>query len=105
MLGIEAIPISALIASANVVVGHLEKEISGGALGVQATKLCIKDGRDLNSGFVLNQYDGVKGRFEVRCQTLETTSGLYYASKGFYYTSPMLEIFVELFAEVNLMYR
>lgn len=97
MLSVEVIAISALIAGPSVIGGPLEKEIEGGSLGIQATQLCIKDGRDLNSGFVLRKHDGVKGSFKVKCQTLKTTSGLYYASKGFYFTSPMLEALVGMF--------
>jgi len=97
--GIEVIAISALIATANVIAGPTEKTIEGGSLGIQATKLCIADERDINEGFILNQYDGVEGRFEVRCQTFETSSGLYYASKGYYYTTPMFKTMIEKFEE------
>lgn len=99
MLALEVIAVSALIATSNVVGGPPEKALEGGKLGIQATKLCIADGRDLNQGFLLNQYIGVKGRFEVRCQYLETTNGLYYASKGFYYSSPMLKVLIKMFEE------
>lgn len=102
MLGVEVIAVSALIASRNVVGAPLEKSIQAGSLGIQVTQLCIKDKRDLNNGVVLRKYDGVKGRLEVKCQVLEINSGLYYASKDFYYTSPMLEALVEILEEIKM---
>jgi hypothetical protein len=53
----------------------------------------------MNNGFVLVS-DYKEGYFKVNCQVLETTSGNYFASKGFYRPySPLLKTLIALFKE------
>lgn len=93
------IAIAALIATSGVTDPESPKEriLFGGDMALVATQRCIEDGRDIHKGFI-HISDYKDGYFKVNCQILETTTGDYYASKGFYYEdSEMLEALISLF--------
>jgi hypothetical protein len=83
---IKEIAIAALIATNGVTdpESPQRKILMGGQASLVATERCIKDGRDMAAGFTLTS-DYQTGYLKVRCQLLETTSGDYYAAKGYYY--------------------
>ena len=73
-------------------------------VALEATQACIDDGRDMmDEGFMIKRYTkDNSGEFMVRCQMLETVTGPYYGSKGFYLPTPLLPIAIELFKGIGV---
>ena len=98
---LQEIAVAALIASSAVTTPPFEKQLLGGELGLVATRMCVEDGRDLSQKFTLIK-EFKNGTFNIRCQTLEATNGLYYASKGIYTKErPMFIELIRLFKEAR----
>ena len=76
----------------------------GTQVALQATEACIDDGRDMRGeGFMIKQYTkDNSGEFMVRCQMLDTLTGPYYGSKGFYLPTPLLPALIELFKGIGV---
>ena len=94
------IPLLALLESPGVSEGVKKRTIQGGALAEYALELCLNDSRDINEAFHINAQDYyTQDTFTLTCQSLETTTGMFYAVKGQYVAGNTLKILVGLFKE------
>lgn len=100
---LQPIALIALIASANVTDSEAVRErvLEGGELALEAVKQCIKDERNIQDGFELQDYIDNSGYFIVNCQTIDTVHGIYYAAKGEFIPTPMLKVLTDLFKEAR----
>lgn len=93
------IPLIALLASSGVEDGVKKRTIQGGEMAEYALELCLSDSRDIDKGFYIEAQDLSQGTYILACQTLETTTGKFYAVKGKYVTGPTLNTLIKLFEE------
>lgn len=96
------IPLMAIMATPQVTEGITERVIEGGKHAQFAMELCIKDKRDINETFYLEVTDGTKGVYQLACQTLETTTGPFYAVKGEFHATPILDTLITLFKDKGI---
>lgn len=91
------ITLIALTASSNVTEGIKKRTVSGGERAEYALSKCMEAPMPIEKGFHLSFADD-DGRYELNCQTLETTTGLFYAVKGEYRRDVLkLEDLIEAF--------
>lgn len=89
------VPLIAILASPNVTEGQKKRVISGGEQAEYALSKCLDDPRPIERGFLLKLYDE-HGRYELNCQVLNTTTGLFYGVKGRYVkNSEMLDTLIK----------
>lgn len=96
------IPLMAIMATPQVTEGIKERVLEGGKHAQYAMELCIKDKRDMNETFYLEVMDGTKGVYQLACQILETTTGPFYAVKGEFHATPILETLASLFEDKGI---
>ena len=100
---LQPILLIAFIASPNVTDPEAVRDrvLEGGALALEAVKQCIKDERNIQEGFELQDYIGDTGYFIVNCQTIDTVHGVYFAAKDEFIPTPMLKVLTDLFRETR----
>ena len=96
------IPVIAILATPQVTEGIKEKVLEGGKHAEHAMELCMKDKRDMSETFYLEVTDSTQGVYKLFCQTLETTTGPFYAVKGEFRSTPALNAFINLFEEKGI---
>lgn len=97
-----AIPLMAILATPQVTEGLKERVLKGGHQAQYALELCMKDERDMKETFYLEVPDGTKGIYKLVCQTLDTTTGPFYAVKGEFLSTHSLETLVNLFEQKGI---
>ena len=96
------IPLMAILATPQVKEGIKERVMEGGHHAEYAMELCMKDQRDMKETFYLEVADGTKGVYLLACQMLETTTGPFYAVKGEFQETPILDTLTTLFEEKGI---